>query len=180
MEYFDFIRPMVERPNSLPGPTGLSAPLLDLRRRIHWLKWIVPAALFLFVIVYEIGPSQWIHDGFGNSLHLAAEIILYGTVGPVLAFTVLDFLGRWLDERETSELQARILARRREEVKIHHQLSDDTLQMLFATTVLLASLEADHPELPPEAIARLREAQSALDRAIQQIHRHLLDGPPHD
>jgi signal transduction histidine kinase len=149
--------------------------LPTLRRRIGLLQWLIPAGLLLLVVAFESGPSRWIHDWFGETYHFLAEIVIYGTVGPVLAFVLLDFLGRWLEERETSDLQAQVLAQAREQARLHRQVSDDTLQALFAVSLRLAMLEASLPDLPPEAAAQLRETQAAVNQAIQQLHTRLLD-----
>jgi signal transduction histidine kinase len=165
----------VGRPPSVPATESLPLPLPALERRLGLLRWLVPAGLLLLVVAYEIGPARWIHDRLGATFHFAAEILVYGTVGPVLAFVLLDFLGRWLEERETSELQAQVLARAREQARLNYQLSDDTLQALFAASVRLTTLEASLPDLPPEAAAQLRETQAALNQAIQQLHARLLN-----
>jgi|CXWL01.1.fsa_nt_gi signal transduction histidine kinase len=166
-------RAIVHQP-SPPAAELPSLPLPTIRRRFGLLRWLLPLGLLLFVFAYEVGPSRWIHDNLGDAYHFAAEILLYGTVGPILAFILLNFIGRWLEERETSELQAQVLAQAREQARLSHKLSDDTLQALFATSVLLAALESN-PNLPPEAAVQLQEAQRALNHAIQQLQVHLLN-----
>ncbi|MBF8282409.1 MAG: hypothetical protein HW378_1324 [Anaerolineales bacterium] len=163
-----------------PPPPALerpSLPLPALRRRLGLLQWLVPAGLLLLVVAYEVGPSRWIHDRMGATYHFVAEILVYGTVGPVLAFILLDFLSRWLEERETSDLQAQVLARARAQARLHRQLSDDTLQALFAMSLRLTTLESNWPDLPPEAAAQLRETQAALNEAIQRLHTRLMNEP---
>jgi signal transduction histidine kinase len=150
-----------------------SLPLPALQRRFGLLRWLVPAGMLLLVVAYEIGPARWIHERLGANYHFAAEILVYGTIGPVLAFVLLDFLGRWLEERETTELQAQVLARAREQARLSHQLSDDTLQALFAASMLLTSLESSLPALPPETATRFRETQAALNQTIQELHARL-------
>ena len=127
----------------------------------------------LLVVIYEIGPARWIQDGVGDAYHFVAEILLYGTVGPLLAFLLLRFLGRWLEERETSELQAQVLAQAREHARVSRELSDDALQTLFAVSTLLASLESTLPNLSPEAAPTLHETQQSLDCAIRRLRDHL-------
>lgn len=161
------------RQSAAPIPERRFLPSATIRHRLGLLKWLVPVALLLLVVVYEAGLSRWIHDSLGTTYQFLGEILVYGTVGPILAFTLLDYLGRWLEERETSDLQAQILARARERAQINHTLDDDVLQALFATSALIASLESD-PNISPEAVARLREAQQALSQAIQQLHAHLV------
>ena len=144
-----------------------------LRRRLGYLKWLVPAGLVFLVVVYELGLSRWIHDRLGADYHFVVEILVYGTIGPTLAYLVLHFLDQWLQERETTELQALVLAHARERVHIGRELSDDALQILFAASTLLASLKTGAPDLPPETAAALRETEHALSNAVQQLRDHL-------
>lgn len=157
-----------------PLPLTLSA----LRRRLKLLQKLIPAALLLLVIIYEVGPSRWIHDRLSADYHFITEILIYGTIGPLLAFVVLEFLARWLEERETSELQAQVLELAREHARINHKLSDDALQALFAASALIVSLESRLPDNSPEVAAQLHDAQKALDQIIQELRAHLLVGPP--
>lgn len=156
--------------------TAISA-IAALRRRLGLLRWVIPSALLLLVVAFEIGPSLWLDQGAGGTAHLLAEILLYGTVGPVLAFGLLTFAARWLEERETTDLQAQILARARERSQLAQHLNDDVLQRLFAVSLMLATFESIVGDLPPEAIARLREAEQTLDIAIRQLRDQLLDDP---
>jgi signal transduction histidine kinase len=170
--------------NSLPltrsAPDRVTQSLSIIRQRLRLLKWVVPIGLFLIVAIYEMGPSRWIHNSVGDTYYFLAGILVYGTVGPVLAFVLLDFLGRWLEERETSDLQAQVLARARQHALLSQQLSDDVLQSLFAVSTLLASLDATESGLSTQAHARLRDAQSALNLSVQQLRAYLLKNPNGD
>lgn len=164
-------------PRSTSEPVRLPLSWSVFRRRLVWLKWLGPAGLIVLVILYELGPSEWIRVGLGPGYHTLAEILVYGTIGPLLAFLFLEYLGRWLEERETSELQAMILAQARENARLSRELSDNTLQALFAISVLLDTAKTSGPELPPEVTEQLRAANTALDRAIRQLREHLLNPP---
>jgi PAS domain S-box-containing protein len=83
-----------------------------LRERITLLSWTLPLAFFILVVLYQLIPARWIHDTYGDPVHFAVEILFYGTVGPLLTFWVLRLIGRWLDEKEQAELQARASERR--------------------------------------------------------------------
>ncbi|MCS6910439.1 MAG: histidine kinase [Anaerolineales bacterium] len=155
---------------ALPRPSSQSA----LRRRLGMLKWLAPGMLVLLVVGYELLISRTVHDMLGPVPHYALDILVYGTVGPVLIFWLLHFLSRWLDERETSELQATILAQARERVRAHQELNDSTLQSLFATSLFLNAVEANLRDLPPEARTQLHAANQSLDRVIRQLREHLL------
>ena len=147
--------------------------LYTLRRWLGLLQVLVPAGLVLLVVAYEIGPARWIYDGLGEAYHFVAEILFYGTVGPVLAFLLLHLLHRWLEEKETSDVQAQVLAQAREYARTSRELSDDALQTLFAASMLLASLKSAVPDLPPEAASSLLEIEQSLDLAIQKLRNHL-------
>jgi signal transduction histidine kinase len=132
----------------------------------------------LIVALYELGPARWIHDRLGVTYHFIAEILIYGTVGPALAYVLLDLLGRWWEERETTELQAQVLGQAQKHIQVDRQLDDDALQNLFAASVLIDSIQADPQPLPPEVAAQLRAADQALKQAIRQLGPHLEQRPP--
>ena len=158
-------------------PDRLTSLLAGFRNRLDLLKWLIPAGLVLLVVVYEFGPARWIYDRLGFPYHLLADILIFGSVGPVLTFVSLHFLGRWLEEKETSDLQAQILALAREEAKNGRQLSDHALQVLFAVGTLIASLKSIHADVPPEMVAQLEKTEKTLDRATRQLRAHLQDKP---
>lgn len=162
---------------TLTTPAETSPILTTLRERVRWLRRILPVGLLLLVVIYEVGPAYWIHDAIGEQYHFLAEILVYGTVGPVLAFLSLDLLDRWLEERATTEAQAQRLAQIDAHAKISQQLNDDALQMLFAASILLASLKSTWEDLPPDTRYNLLETEQALDRAIQQLRDHLQAQP---
>lgn len=143
------------------------------------LSWVVPLAMFALVVGYEVGPSRWIHESMGYRYHLAAEILFYATLGPALAFAILKLLQRWLEERDTSDLQAHLLARTRAEAEGSRQLNDDALQVLFAAGVLIDSLKVgnDHA-LHPNLRDQIEQTEKALQEAVAQLRSHLLEKNP--
>ncbi len=157
---------------------GLLPAMTNFRNQISLLRWLIPVGLLLLVIVYEIGPARWINDRWGYTYHMLAEILVFGTVGPALAFIVLDLFGRWLDERDTSDFQSLLLARAREEADKSRQLNDDALQVLFSAGTLLDAFKSDQPELSPGTAAEIDAAEQALDAAVQRLRSHLLNGSP--
>jgi signal transduction histidine kinase len=156
-------------------PTATGA-LSSLRQRLGVLRWVAPLVLVAIVVVYEMFFAPRIHAALGPELDSLAEIIPYGTIGPLLVFITLELLGRWLEERETCELQATILAQTRERVKTGRQLSDDALQTVFAASSLFNAVQAHLTELPPETARQLDEAGRALDQASHRLHDHLMSG----
>jgi hypothetical protein len=150
---------------------------VDTLRLLSTLRWLIPLSLMLLVVVYELGPAAWVFNRFGFQRHQLAEIIIFGTVGPALAFTLLNFLGRWLDERDTSNLQSRILAQAREDARTARQLCDDAVQVMFSAGALIDSLKAHQPELPANAAGHAAAIQQALDKSVRAIRSHL-EKPP--
>jgi len=138
------------------------------------LNWMVPAFLFLLVVIYQLGPARWIHTRLGHHYHLAAEIIVYGTAGPFLALVLIHLVRRWLEERETSDLQSQLLDHARAEAKRSRELNDDALQVLFAAGAMLDALKAAHPARDDELLQEIERTEEALQTAVKQLRSRLL------
>ncbi len=82
-----------------------------LKQRVAVLRWALPFIFAMLAALYQLGPARWVHD-YSHSLHFVVEILFFSTVGPVLAFWALTLVGRWLDEKEHVEKQARTSERR--------------------------------------------------------------------
>lgn len=147
----------------------------SLWQRMNVLRWLIPIGLLAVVVVFQLGPARWIEVQFGANAHFLTEVVVYGSIGPALAFLSLNIITRWMEEQQTSDLQARILAQARERSAANHQLNDDVLQGLFAVSVLLAASKT--PNMPDPAAQRLVEAERALDLVIRQLREHLLTHP---
>jgi hypothetical protein len=157
-------------------PTELerNQPIGRLQRRLHLLKWLVPAGLMLLVIAYQLGPGYWIYATLDYRYHLILEVVIFALFGPALAYVVLSFLERWLEERETSDLQARIVAQAQADAQKSRQLSDEALQLLFSAGTIIATLKSPDGKLSPEIIAQAESAEAALNEAAERIRAHLL------
>ena len=151
----------------------LTIPLATVRRRLRLLRWLVPGSLAILVVGYELGLARWIYDGEGFSFHLLADILVFGTIGPIVVFLLIDLFWRWLDERDTSDYQAQLLAQSREDAVKSRQLTDDALQALFSVGTLLSMCKSDCPDLPPKNIADIEATEEVLAAAIQQLRLHL-------
>lgn len=88
-------------------PTGSA-----LRQRIATLRWVLPLGFSALATLYQLLWARWVHDTYGDPAHFAIEILFYSTAGPLLAFWMLTLIGRWLDEKEHVEKQARASERR--------------------------------------------------------------------
>jgi hypothetical protein len=128
----------------------------------------------MLVVAYEIGPSSWIYETYGFTSHLIVEILVFAAVGPLLVFVMLDLLWRWLDERDTSDHQAQLLAEARQDAEKSRQLADDALQNTYATGALIAALKTQEQTISSKTLIQIEEAEASLKRSTQQIRSHLL------
>lgn len=152
--------------------------LLALRRRLRLLRWLVPLTMALLVVAYEALPGPWLLERFGLGVHTAVEILLFGTIGPLLAFVVLDFLGRWLDERETSDLQSQLMAEAREDVRRSRELCDDAVQALFSAGALISALQAEaQANGLPQSSTPIAATQAKMDEIVAALRGHLEEAP---
>ena len=145
----------------------------NLRTHLPFLRWFVPLLLTVLVVLYEFGPARWLYEQQGLLYNTIADLLVFGTIGPLFALVTLYFLERWLDERDTTEFQAHVLNQVREEIKDGRQLHDDSIQVLFAASLLLDSFKANHPELPPDTAVQIGKTETALNQAILQLREHL-------
>jgi hypothetical protein len=144
-----------------------------IRRKLRLLKFLIPLGLVLLVIVYELGPSLWIYNSLGFSYHLLVEILIFGSVGPLLVFFLLEMLSRWIEEKETAELQANLLARAQEKELEVRQISDDTLQVLFAASLLITTIKSDQVDLSANTATHIQVTEEALQQVMQRVSSHL-------
>ncbi|HEX7975218.1 MAG TPA: hypothetical protein VF498_12480 [Anaerolineales bacterium] len=141
------------------------------------IQWLAPAGLVLMVIAYELGPAHWLSVQFNSDYHFLAEILFYGTLGPGLTFVLLLILRRWLEERETSDLQAEIMKQAQDRARESQAAIDDAVQTLFAASVILASLESKKASLTSQDACVLHETRLALDNKIEHLRKKLLEKP---
>jgi len=146
----------------------------NLHRKLRLMKWLIPLGMILLVIAYEVGPSRWIYNSLGFTYHLVVEILLFGTVGPLLVFLLLELLDRWLVEKETAAIQANLLARAKKKELEVSQIGDDTIQVLFAASLLLTNFKSDQSEPSIITASQIEATEQALHDAIQQLRSHLL------
>jgi len=129
----------------------------------------------LLVVAYELGPARWSYESLGFTYHLLAEMALFGIAGPALAFIVLVLLGRWIDERETADLQAQLLAQANEKELEIRQLNDDMLQVLFATSLLITAFKSEQPDLQANTAAQIEVTEQALTEAMQRLRSYMMN-----
>lgn len=153
-------------------------PLFALEtRKIHRMQWLAPLLMVAIVVLYEALPSAWMLDRVGRWQHIALDTAFFGITGPLLVFFLLKFIVHWLEERETSELQAAILEQSRVQVGKFRESADTALQSLFASSILLTTLSSKCEGLSKEESVELKKAQTAIDVAIRDLRSQLESSP---
>jgi len=76
-------------------------------RRIHLLRWLLPAVIAVVVLVYQLIFAAYAHDNFGHTEHTLLELLFYAGLGPAVSWAVLTQIGRWLNEKEEAERAVR-------------------------------------------------------------------------
>lgn len=71
----------------------------DLRARLSWLRRTLPIAVLLAVILYELLANFLLADS-PELYHLIADLLIYGTVGPIVIWFTLDWIARRVEESE--------------------------------------------------------------------------------
>jgi hypothetical protein len=152
--------------------------VVALRQRLRLLRWLAPVVMVIVIVLYEMGPGHWLMDRLGPWAHTAGEVVVFGTAGPLLAFFVLDIVGRWLDERDTSDFQAQIMREARADVSRSRALVDDAVQALFSAGALMDALqvEAEQQGVDTSTIP-VAETQQALKGIVGELRAHLQEAP---
>ncbi len=75
--------------------------------RIRWLRYVLPPALILVVILYQLGIAQSLERNYGHVVHYGVEIGFYSLVGPIVTLFTLIWVERKLQEQEHLEMQVR-------------------------------------------------------------------------
>lgn len=76
-------------------------------RRVYLLRWLLPAAIVVVVVIYQLVFAAYAHDNFGHTEHTALELFFYAGLGPAVSWLTLTQIGRWLTEKEEAERAVR-------------------------------------------------------------------------
>jgi PAS domain S-box-containing protein len=77
----------------------------SLVERVRWLRYVLPPALVLMVIIYQLGVAQSLERNYGHTVHYGVEIGFYSLVGPVVTLLTLIWVERRLRQQEQLERQ---------------------------------------------------------------------------
>lgn len=168
---------MVGNSHTVIENKGASAPLwerLFRHRSLRRMRWLLPLLMAALVVVYEFVVGHMFQPEYGRMAHELSDILIFGTVGPVLTFVLLDYLDRFVQERETSDLQADLLRRTRREADSARELIDEAIQIMFSTSTLIDQLKESQQVLPAPTEAQIAGTEKALDDYIRRLRGHLM------
>ena len=70
-----------------------------LYRSLRRLRYILPVTAFLLVVVHQTLAHTWLQS-LPRFQHFLWQVLLYGTVGPLLIWLALGWLARWIREQD--------------------------------------------------------------------------------
>ncbi|MBI5033114.1 MAG: PAS domain S-box protein [Chloroflexi bacterium] len=85
----------------------------DLRARLAWLRSVLPFAVFLGVLLYELSKFLF-SPNLTENLHFFLDLVVYGTIGPVTIWFTINWISQRVEESEKA-LAAKAQAEREQE-----------------------------------------------------------------
>ncbi|MDE3090196.1 MAG: hypothetical protein KGJ80_12505, partial [Chloroflexota bacterium] len=73
----------------------------DLRARLLSLRGYLPIAVFAGVLIYQIFSLFFLRD-VSELLHIAADLVAYGLVGPIAVWFTINWIVERVEEREVA------------------------------------------------------------------------------
>lgn len=83
----------------------------DPQAPVRWIQWSLPLVLFAIVAGYESWEHVFLKGESLTNIHLSAEILFFGVVGPSAVFGVLTYIRRLLAEQWAARLELERLNR---------------------------------------------------------------------
>lgn len=70
--------------------------------RIRWLRYVLPPALVLLVVIYQLGIAQVLERDYGHAVHYGVDNGFFSLVGPfVTLFTLI-----WVEQKLTEQVRS--------------------------------------------------------------------------
>jgi signal transduction histidine kinase len=91
----------------LKNSQEVTSPLYDNVRRF---RYILPIAAFVLVLIHQTLAYAWFRQSPGLA-HFVWQVVLYGTVGPVVVWFALNWFAQWIRERDEAEAHLHCLYR---------------------------------------------------------------------
>lgn len=75
----------------------------QVQLKVERLGLILPLALLIAVLIYQLVFARWVHMQLGEELHYFSEIAFIGTVGPIATHLALKKTSSWFAEVEAAK-----------------------------------------------------------------------------
>jgi signal transduction histidine kinase len=119
---------------------------------VRRLRYVLPVAAFILVLIHQSLAHAWFRPGPWLP-HFLWQVLLYGTVGPVVVWFALNWFTRWLLERDEAEAHLHCLYRLSREAATAAEMEalvDLALRMPeeISQPVATSLILRDHPDGP--------------------------------
>lgn len=112
------------------GALALQGRLQDLPSSVRALRWVLPIAIFLAVLVFEVFQNA-AAGSLGSRSLFAPDLLIYGLVGPIVTWWTLTWIANSLVHREQMDAQIRELNR-----QLEAEVEERTQELLRANEEL--------------------------------------------
>ena len=169
-------------------PNRFSWQTRTLVERVHWLRYVLPPALAVWVVVYQLGFAQALESAYGSTVHYGVEIAFYSLVGPLATWLTLAWVERNLHEKNRLAEQVQAAEREKAAVleedraRIARDLHDGMAQTLYFLA-LKADMLRQRLQADETAAAELQTMGQTTRHVIRDVRRTIfalqpLDWPP--
>lgn len=134
----------------------VQTPPRELSQRIAVLQQVLPFALMIVVMLYEV-TRHVIFSDVGHPLLFGFEMLMFGIAGPAVVWLTLNWIRAQVRARERAEGEADM--RTRLMLEMHHRIKNN-----LQTVADLLSLELARPDRP-----QARAAQESLRDSVARI-----------
>ncbi len=166
------------------------APLIAWRRlaldeRVRRMRWILPPAMVIWVVVYQLGFAQTLQETYGHAVHYSVEIAFYSLAGPVMTYLTLIWVEKNLKESARLKEQIergkaeRAAVLEEERARIARDLHDGVAQTLYFLA-LKADMLRQHLGGNPAEASELAEMGRTSRAAIREVRRTIFALRPLD
>lgn len=158
---------------------------LSLLDRIHWMRFVLPPVLALWVITYQLAFAQPLEAAYGHTVHYGVEIAFYSLAGPVVTWVTLTWVEHRVSEKEQLEAQVQQVAQERaavleeERARIARDLHDGVAQTLYFLA-LKADMLRGQLQTDPVLAKDLREMGQTARKVIRDVRRTIFALHPLD
>lgn len=169
-------------------PSQLSWQQQTLVQRVRWLRYVMPPALAVWVVVYQLGFAQALENAYGSAVHYGVEVAFYSLVGPLVTWLTLTWVERNLVEKNRLAQEVLLAQREKsavleeERARIARDLHDSVAQTLYFLA-LKADLLRQGLKGNKAAAAELQLMGQTTRQVIREVRRTIfalqpLDWPP--